>query len=78
MNRTEYIKYRIRMALKLNVFQFVKYNFFSKKVHRAKGAYIFPFWPGKIELRKGAEIYLNSNLVLNKPEGYRVLPNSNL
>lgn len=78
MNRTEYIKYRIRMALKLNVFQFVKYNFFSKKVHRAKGAYIFPFWPGKIELRKGAEIYLNSNLVLNKPEGYRVLPSSNL
>ena len=78
MDRAEYIRYRIRMALKLNVFQFVKYNFFSKKVHRAKGAYIIPFWPGKVELRKGAEIYLNGNLFLNKPKGYSVLPGSNL
>lgn len=78
MNRTEYIYYRIRTALKLNVFQFIKYNFLSKRVHRAKGAYIIPFRPGKIFLGKDAEIILNDTLILNKPLLENVLVRGNL
>lgn len=78
MNRTEYIYYRIRTALILNVFQFIKYNFLSKRVHRAKGAYIIPFRPGKIFLGKDAEIILNDTLILNKPLLENVLVRGNL
>ncbi len=78
MNQREYIFYRIKMALKLNFFQFVKYNFLLKQVHRAKGAYIIPFRPGKIYLGKEAEIILNDMLILNKPLLENVLVRGNL
>ena len=67
MNRIELMKHRIGLLLKLNVFQFIKYNFFKKNIHRAKGAYIMPFRQGKILLAKDAKIYLNGTLLLNKP-----------
>lgn len=67
MNRIELMKHRIGLLLKLNVFRFIKYNFFKKNVHRAKGAYIMPFRQGKILLTKDSKIYLNGTLLLNKP-----------
>ncbi|MCQ2307201.1 MAG: AMP-binding protein [Bacteroidales bacterium] len=66
------------MAIKLNVFQFIKYNFLSKNVHRAKGAFIIPFRPGKICLDKDSVIYLNGMLFLNKPARDCVFPSGNL
>lgn len=78
MNRIELMKHRIGLLLKLNVFQFIRYNFLSKKVHRAKGAYIIPFRLGKISLDKKAQIYLNGMLFLNKPVRDSVFPNGNL
>lgn len=78
MSRIEFIIYRLKLALKLNVFQFIKYNFLSNRVHRVKGAYIIPFRPGKIYLGKEAEIILNDTLILNKPLLENVLVRGNL
>lgn len=78
MTRAELILHRLKLAIKLNVFQFIKYNFLSKNVHRAKGAFIIPFRPGKICLDKDSVIYLNGMLFLNKPARDCVFPSGNL
>ena len=78
MTRAELILHRLKLALKLNGFQFIKYNFLSKNVHRAKGAFIIPFRPGKICLDKDSVIYLNGMLFLNKPARDCVFPSGNL
>lgn len=72
-NRIVRIKRYLWLLLKLNIFQFIWFNFFSKKVYRLKGALIYPFHLGKICLEKGATIVLNDNLYLNKIEDTNVI-----
>lgn len=78
MTRFELIKHKIRVASKFNIFQFVKYNFLSKNIHRAKHKYILPFCPGKIFISKESEVVLNGTMWLNKPNGDNVLTRGNL
>ncbi len=67
MYKSELILHRIWLVSRFNIFQFIKYNFFKKQVHRSKGCYIIPFGNGKIYLARDTELILNGNLIFNKP-----------
>ena len=55
---------KLDILWKLDIFKFIKLNYFSKNVKRKKGNYIIPLRGSKFELHKGSEIFVNGNLVL--------------
>lgn len=56
----------IKKLIKLDVFQFVYWNFVSKKVIRDKHCYLIPYKHAKIELGKGSIVELHGNLEVNE------------
>lgn len=48
--------------------QFLYYNFFSKKVFRAKGHYLLPHRHVIIKVDNGSKIILNGSLLFGKPQ----------
>ncbi len=53
---------KIKNVLKLDMFNFVYYNYLCKAVSRNNCSRIFPYKGAKIELRPGARIVLNGDL----------------
>ncbi|MBC8207542.1 MAG: acyltransferase [Kiritimatiellaeota bacterium] len=52
-------------CFRINWFQFVWLNFFTKTVERKKGAYVVPYWGARIKIDRTARIRLEGDLVLN-------------
>lgn len=71
---------KLKRLTKINVFQFIKYNFFCGKVKRDRGCYLIPYRGAVIELQKGSMLELHANLAVNaekmrgsKAEAYLLL-----
>ncbi|MDR0682124.1 MAG: acyltransferase [Dysgonamonadaceae bacterium] len=56
---------KIRKILSLNIFQFIYYNFFCKRIVRDKGCYIIPIRGAAFELHKRSKLILHANVLLN-------------
>lgn len=63
---------------KVSMTKFIYYNFFCKKVHRAKRAFLIPYRGSVIRLRKGSALYLNGSIKLNTGRTWNVKENSYL
>lgn len=59
---------KIRKILRLNFFQFIYWNFFSKNIHRDRGCYIIPEHHTIIDIDKTANVYLHDSLRINMHE----------
>ena len=59
---------KIRKIFRLNIIQFLYWNFFSRSVHRDKGCFIIPEHNTIIDIDKTANIYLHDSLRLNMHE----------
>lgn len=71
---------KLKTLLKLDLFQFVRYNFFCKSVKRSPGHWLIPFRHSVIVISPRARLTLDGNLYLNynkignsKAEAYLVL-----
>lgn len=60
----------IKKLFQLDIFQFIYWNFLSKKIKRDKKCYILPFKYAKVEIGKNSMIELHGNLLIN---AYKVL-----
>ena len=56
---------KLKRILEINIFKFIRLNFFAKNVIRDKGKYIIPHWGSAIELSKSARLYLHDHLFVN-------------
>lgn len=59
---------KIKRLLGLNLFQFVRWNYFSRNVIRDKETYIFTNWGSIIDIDKTAKLILHGNLSVNAPK----------
>ena len=73
---------KIKGINNLNLYDFIKLNYFSKNIFRKKGCYIYPAKHSIISISKSAKIYLNGNFQFNfnricksKVESYLILEN---
>ncbi len=60
---------------KISLTKFIYYNFFCKKIHREKHAFLVPYRGSVIRLRKGAAIYMKGNILLNTGRMWNVREN---
>lgn len=52
----------------LNIFKFLKLNYFSSNIYRKKGKYIFPFRNAVIDIDPSAKITIEDHLFINSKE----------
>ena len=71
---------RLKRLIKIDVFEFIKYNFFCRKVKRDSGCYLIPYRGAVIEMQNGSVLELHANLAVNaeklrgsKAEAYLLL-----
>ena len=59
---------KLKLALGINPFKFIRWNFMSGSVERDKGKYIITNWGSVIDISKTAKVILHGNLFLNGPK----------
>lgn len=62
----------LRYGWRINWFQFIYYNFFSKKVFREKGSFIFPNWGTNIQIGRNAVVKVQGDVYLNYYPVYKL------
>lgn len=69
--RTKKIKSLLGHLRQCDLLKFIKYNFLCKEIERKRLRFIFPYKGSCIDIKKGAVVQVNDNLVLNSPKHLR-------
>lgn len=63
-----YVMKILKTICHCNLFQFAYLNFLNKTVIRKRHKFIFPYYGSRVQMEKGAKIFINDNLFMNTPK----------
>ena len=59
---------KIQLIMKMKLFSFIKWNYFSRNIKRDKGCYIIPMKGSVIDIDRTAKVILHANIFVNFPK----------